>query len=182
MEVTGDKVILRTIQEQDRGLLLNLINDPEITRITGGYSLPASYEHHMDRFRSMPESIGCLYSIIADRKNPQTGLGILILSDIDLSRKNAEIYIKLNTSVRRHGYGQDAVNTLVAYAFRELGLGCIYANILESNMASRKLFEACGFKLEQVHRHTIHGSKCRNVCVYGIRIANMEEIEDKTWK
>lgn len=182
MEITGDKVILRTIQEQDRGLLQSLINDPEIIRITGGYSLPASYEHQMDRFRSVPESIGRLYSIIADRKTPQTGLGILILSDIDLSRKTAEIYIKLTTSVRRQGYGQDAVNTLVAYVFRELGLSRICANILESNTASRKLFEACGFKLEQVHRHTIHSSKCRNVCVYEIRIANTEEIEDKTWK
>lgn len=179
MEITGDRVILRTIQEQDRELLLNLINDPEITRITGGYSLPASYEHQMDRFRFVPESIGRLYSIIADRKNPQNGFGILILSDIDLNRKTAEIYIKLTTLVRGQGYGQDAVNTLAAYVFSELGLSRICANILESNTASRKLFEACGFKLEQVHRHTIHGSKCRNVYVYERRIANTEGIECK---
>ena len=46
----------------------------------------------------------------------------------------AEIYIKLLKMVRGKGYGADSVNALVRYAFCELQLNCIRANILENNM------------------------------------------------
>ena len=36
MEIRGNKVILRTMEEQDQEMLLGLIQDQEITRVTGG--------------------------------------------------------------------------------------------------------------------------------------------------
>ena len=43
MDITGHKVILRAIEEQDKELLLDLIKDPEISKVTRGYSRPVSY-------------------------------------------------------------------------------------------------------------------------------------------
>jgi RimJ/RimL family protein N-acetyltransferase len=56
---------------------------------------------------------------------------------------------------RGKGYGTDAVNTMVQYAFKELRLNCICANILSYNEASVKLFERCGFKREGVLRQRV---------------------------
>lgn len=167
MRITGDKVILREIEESDREMLVDLIRTSEGIKMTGGYSVPASYEHQMDWFRSLPQDTGNLRSIIADKERPKDGLGILLLSDMDFRDKTAQIYIKLVKSVRGKGYGKDAVNAMVSYAFDGLGLSCIHSHILEDNHASRRLFEACGFKQEGVQKsRTYKGGHYENVCLY----------------
>lgn len=172
MNITGNKVILRTMEEQDQEMLLGLIHDPEITRVIGGYSFPSSYDHQMKWFCSLEDSAGSLRRIIADKENPQTGLGVILLSHADSQTGTAELYIKLEKSVRNRGYGQDAVNVLVSYGFGQLRLNGIYSHVLESNTASRRLFEKCGFKQEGVSRNRLdqkeHG---RHVCSYIIKKA-----------
>ena len=107
--------------------------------------------------------------VIADKERPENGLGIIILSDMDLENGAAEIYIKLAGIFRGKGYGQDAVNALVAYAFDRLGLSRIYSDILEYNTMSRRLFEKCGFRQEGFRRgRGFKKGSYRNVCVYSI--------------
>ena len=55
-------------------------------------------------------------------------------------------------SCRGKGYGTDALNTVVDYAFNEMRLNCVYAEVLEYNTVSLKLFEKCNFKKEGVLR------------------------------
>ena len=54
------------------------------------------------------------------------------------------------------GYAKDAVNTLVNYAFDELRLHCIYANILSYNEKSVHLFEKCNFQREGILRARVY--------------------------
>ncbi len=169
MEIGGKRVVLREIEEQDEEMLLHLNKVPEAGKVTGGYSSQVSYAHQMDWFRSLADGAGNVRSIIADRKRRAKGLGILVLSDVDLRNGTAEIYIKLIRSARGKGYGEEAVKAVVSYGFRELKLKHIYANILESNMASRRLFEACGFRKESVHQSKAYkDGHYENVCCYGI--------------
>ncbi|MCI8661147.1 MAG: GNAT family N-acetyltransferase [Lachnospiraceae bacterium] len=168
----GNKVILRNMKEEDRELVMNLIRDPEIIKVTGGYSGLASFEHQRNWFCSLSDSIQGVRRVIADKDRPEVGLGIIILSDLDLKSGAAEIFIKIMKNFRGKGYGQDAVNVLVAYAFRELGLSCIYSNILEHNMISRRLFEKCGFRQEGIRRNrSFKDGPYRNV--YSYSISNM---------
>lgn len=168
MDITGHKVILRAIEEQDKELLLDLIKDSEISKVTRGYSRPVSYEHQLRWFRSPPDPVNGVHSIIADREAPRVGLGIIILSNMDPIAGTARISIKLKRSVRQKGYGEDAVTALVSYAFQKLGLNHIYSNILEYNQASRRLFEKCGFNQESVHESRTGAGHSRNVYLYGI--------------
>ncbi|MEY8336467.1 GNAT family protein [Lachnospiraceae bacterium 62-35] len=169
MNIAGNKVILRAMEEQDRGMLLSLIQDPEIEKVTGGYTSSISYVNQMDWFCAIPDSAGNLRGIIADRESPEAGLGIVMLSHMNLENGTAEIYIKLMKSVRGKGYGGDAISALVSYAFHELRLNHIYSNILDYNTASRRLFEQCGFKQEGMHKSRVYkDGYYRNVCVYGI--------------
>ena len=170
MEIRGNKVILRTMEEQDQEMLLGLIQDQEITRVTGGYSSPSSYEPQIQWPCSWEDSADSLRSIIADKENPEIGLGIILLSHVDPQNGIAELSIKLGKSVRGMGYGQDAVNILVSYGFRELGLNSICSHILESNTASRRLFEKCGFTLAEDGKGEAgkYGGD-RNVWYYGIK-------------
>lgn len=168
--MVGGKVVLRTMEEQDRELVMNLIRDPEIVKVTGRYPDPASFDHQMNWFCSLPDSAREVRRVIADKDRPESGLGIIILSDMDLDNRGAELYIKMARDFRGKGYGQDAVNLLVEYAFRELELSCVCSNILEYNTVSRKLFENCGFKLENIRKtRGFKENTCRNVCFYSIR-------------
>ena len=53
---------------------------------------------------------------------------------------------------RGKGFGTDALKTLVEYAFAELRLNCIYAEVLSYNNISQRLFEKCGFHRDGVLR------------------------------
>lgn len=167
MDIAGNTVILRALEEQDSKMLKNLIEDPETAKVTGGYSASVSYEHQMDWFLSAQGPSLCLRGVIADRENPREALGVIVLSNVDSDKKTAEIYIKLMKSARRKGYGQDAVTALVSYGFSRLGLSCIYSSILEYNTASRRLFEKCGFRQEGIHKRGAgRDGRPRTVCVY----------------
>ncbi len=172
MDIEGKKVILRHVEGQDREIFWNLSRDPEIIKVTKGYARPITCAYQMNR-QSFGQSSACsIRRIIADKESPGTGLGIIMLSHIDSENGTAEIHIKLIKSARGRGYGQDAVNTLVSYAFHELRLNCICSNILEYNTASRKLFERCGFLQENTYvSRTDQEGNCRRVCFYKIQDA-----------
>ncbi len=167
MRIAGNKVILRTAEEQDRELLLSLSQDPDIAKVTGGYLRASSYVHPIAWFDARLDRAGDLRRIIAAQENPCIGLGVILLSHIDWGSGAAEIYIKIRKSARRNGYGEDAVNTLVPYAFGELGLNCIKSKILEYNTISQSLFEKCGFQQIGIHKgRAEQGRICRNVYIY----------------
>lgn len=169
MVIAGNRVVLRSVEEQDQEMIRNLVADPEIVKVTGGYLPLTSCGHHIEWFRAMSGSAGSLYEIIADKGRPRTALGVIILSYGKSEVGAAELFIKLMRSARRKGYGEDAVNALVSYAFREQGIRHIYSNILEDNTASRRLFEKCRFRQEDIRKSNIYkNGSYRKVCRYGI--------------
>ena len=165
--LTGKKVILRAAERQDQGMLLGLIRDPRIVKVTKGYQYAASGVHPAHGLYFLPVPVGSFRRVIAERKKPEAGLGMILLSDIDEKSRMAQIHIKLLKSARDSGRGRDAVNVLTAYAFRQLGLDRICASILEDNLPSRKLFEACGFEQESTYESRAdQEGHCRSVCCY----------------
>lgn len=156
MNIYGSKVYLRAIEERDNEMLLEMINDPETEKMLGGYSWPISITDQKKWFEGQSNKANILRCIVSV-KETDIAVGTVILSDIDLKNGTAEIHIKLSTkNGRGKGYGTDAVNTLVSYAFKEMRLNCIYANILTYNTASAHLFEKCGFVKEGVLRSRVY--------------------------
>lgn len=180
MDITGRKVILRAADMQDRAMLQDLIQDPEVMKVTGGYGGTASRLQWRSRVRPFlaPDTPGSLRRVIADREIPETGLGIIMLTRMDSGQGTAEIYIKLAGPFRGRGYGRDTINTIIAYAFRELGLKQICSRVLEYNTASQRLFEACGFQQEKIHKGGTDGDgRCRTVYSYVITKQDFEKKE-----
>ena len=98
-------------------------------------------------------------------KEDGKAVGTIILSDIDQKNATGHIHIKMSKDGGRgKGYGTDAINTMVQYAFEELRLNCIYANILTYNEAPIKLFERCGFKRDGVLRQRVFKKANSTIC------------------
>ena len=156
MNIYGSRVYLRAIEEWDNEMLLEMINDPQTERMLGGYSWPISITGQRKWFEGQINKGNILRCIVSVRET-NVAVGTIILSDIDLKNGTAEIHIKLSAeNGRGKGYGTDAVKTLVSYAFKEMRLNCIYANILAYNTASTHLFEKCGFIREGILRSRVY--------------------------
>lgn len=169
MFIYGDKIVLRAIEEADNQMLLTLINDPDTEMMLGGSSWPVSEAEQLRWYEKQEQRRDVLRCIIA-LKEEGTAIGTLILSDIDTKNGTAQIHIKMvKDSGRGKGYGTDAVKTIVRYAFHELRLNCIYAQILSYNAVSVRLFEKCGFKRDGILRARVYkGGNFVDVFEYSI--------------
>lgn len=168
MNIYGEHIVLRAITEEDAQLLLQMINDPDTERMLGGTSFPVSLSAQQSWIQRQSSNNDVLRCIIAERSREEVGLGTVILTDIDQKNGSAQVHIKLGVvNCRGKGYGTDALNTIVKYAFEEMRLHCIYADVLEYNTASQKLFEKCGFHKDGVLRGRIFkGGNYINVVTY----------------
>lgn len=156
MLINGEKIVLRAIEREDNVVLLALINDPETEMMLGGSSWPVSEREQIQWYEQLEKNRNILRGIVA-LKDDSKAIGTVILSDIDHKNGTAQIHIKMTAGeARGKGYGTDAVKTLVGYAFRELRLNCIYAEILSYNTPSVKLFEKCGFQKDGVLRARVY--------------------------
>ena len=156
MNINGEKIVLRAIDPGDAELLLKLINDPEIERMLGGASFPVSMEGQRKWIDNQTVRHDTLRCIVTTKEDEVHGLGTVVLSDIDYVNGVAQVHIKMDKERGQgQGYGTDAINTIVDYAFHELRLHCVYADVLDYNVPSQKLFRKCGFQKEGVLRSRV---------------------------
>jgi len=79
---------------------------------------------------SFSEAIGLIDLFDFDAKNKRAGIGIIIQNDVN----------------RNNGFGKQALSLVINYAFEQLQLHQLYANIGTENKASESLFTTFGFK------------------------------------
>lgn len=153
MNILGRKVILRAIEPKDLPFMLDMINDPEIEKMVGGWSFPTSEKQQQDWYNR----------VIGDKNNLRFTIeyegrfvGISTLGEFDWKNRTAFHGIKLHSSAPKGvGLGTDAVYATMKYAFEELQLHRLEGKILDYNIPSRKLYEKCGWKFEGCYRSRV---------------------------
>lgn len=70
------------------------------------------------------------------------------LTGINREVNKAELYIFVNPEAQKGGIGTKATKLLCQYGFEQLGLNKIFLETNEDNVAARRVYEKCGFKLE----------------------------------
>lgn len=151
-----EDVILRAIEESDLDLIREMINDPEIERMTGGYSLPVSEYQQRKWFENLHNNDREVRTVIETREHG--AIGLVMLTDIDWKNRTAQFHSKIATSkdLRGKGYGTKATKAIVKYAFEQLNLNLIYSQILEYNTASQRVKEKCGFHKDGSLRNRVY--------------------------
>ncbi len=162
-------VKLRAVEKTDFEMLLSLINSPEIESKTVGWHFPISritQEHWMENFQNSDQSI----KLIIELENSEI-IGLIMLENLDWKNRSATIGCKISTLSKNRIKGDtvDAVKAIVKYAFDELGMNCIYGEILEDNIFSRKLCKKVGFIEEGILRKRVYkGGGFKNLVVLSI--------------
>lgn len=169
MIIQYENITLRAIEESDLELLKEMINDPEIENMTGGYSYPVSTYQQKKWFDSIPNRIDELRLIIDTKEHGS--IGLVMLTDIDWKNRTAQFHSKISSTkqLRGKGYGTKATEALVKYAFEQLNINCIYSQIIYYNTASQRVKEKCGFKKDGVLRKRIFkNNKYNDVIVWSL--------------
>jgi [ribosomal protein S5]-alanine N-acetyltransferase len=146
--------ILRPWNQKDAPALARSANNPHIAaNMRDLFPSPYTIED-ADRFIAMAASPSPnLLLAIVIQDEAVGGIGIHPLQDV--YRGTAEIGYWLAEPFWGRGIITAAVQALVPVAFEHFGITRLQAGIFESNPASMRVLEKCGFTREAVHRNAI---------------------------
>ena len=160
-ELSTPRLLLRPFTPADAGSLQRLANDPAIA--DGSLTLPHPYPpglaerwiaSHPDHWRQQSAVIFA----ISERKSRQL-LGSLSLVLREERQRDRSLWLigSLGYWLGREfwglGYMSEAVATLLAFAFDELGVDCIEAEHRRDNPASGRVLEKNGLQFCEQRRH-----------------------------
>jgi len=96
-------------------------------------------------------------------------IGVIDIFNIDWKDKNAELGYWLGKKYWGKGLMTEAVKLMLKFAFEKLKLHRVYAGVFEENIASRRVLEKTGFKLEGIKRECRYRyNKWHNELIFGI--------------
>lgn len=176
--IEASRVRLRHIENADIDSLYDIFSDAEAMRFFG--SLP---------FSERDEAVNYLAEINENfQKKTHFQWGIALKSDdkiigtstifhTDEKHRRAEIGYALNREFWGKGYVTEALNSLFKFAFDELNLHRIEADVDPRNNASIKILEKFGFQKEGYLRERwFSGDEIQDAFFYGFLKSDWEKI------
>ncbi|OPY85090.1 MAG: hypothetical protein A4E65_00197 [Syntrophorhabdus sp. PtaU1.Bin153] len=165
----GKYVRLRAVEETDLPFCQLLYNDLELRRLVVGWDFPVSLAQQKRWFETSQQDRNNIRLIIENKE--KESIGLTGLWDIDWHDRHALTAVKLLLSDENKGkgYGRDAVMTVCAYAFFEVGLFRLWTTIINYNAPSFKTYvERSGWKVEGLLRqHVFRNGKSHDLYYVG---------------
>ncbi|MEM6989510.1 MAG: GNAT family N-acetyltransferase [Myxococcota bacterium] len=148
-EIKATRVALRRLNEADVDDIFAIYSDAETMKYWStvpmkdpeqARELIQSIERYFDEKTLIEWGVS--------RLEDGAAIGTVTLSSLDLTHRRAEIGFALARSCWGRGYMKEALAATFDYAFGELGLGRIEADVDPDNAASLGLLERMGFQRE----------------------------------
>lgn len=146
--LNSERIRLRALEPEDLDLLYELENDPASWSLSNSTMPYSKFFLH----QYLEHQQGDLFAdkqlrLVIESSDKQL-IGLVDLFEFQPLHQRAELGIIIIKEHRQKGYAKDAINLLLDYAYNHLMLHQLYAQVGVSNLASIKLFEACGFTHE----------------------------------
>jgi RimJ/RimL family protein N-acetyltransferase len=149
--LTGDRVALRPIEPEEEAIVHRWVMESDLLTQTCRPPVHRSLASVASRRRRRgAETTRGDFAIIM--RGTETLVGRIRYFDLNHRNRSAEIGFILAPDARGKGFAREAVNLLVGYLFKGLGLNKVYAQTASFNAASIKLLEAAGFRRDAVLR------------------------------
>ncbi len=84
--------------------------------------------------------------LMVDLKTQDKTIGMVDLYDFDPYHRRAGMAVLMDPAYHQQGFGKQAVEMMIQYAFGFLNLHQLYVHIPVENIPSIKLFTGCGFR------------------------------------
>jgi RimJ/RimL family protein N-acetyltransferase len=154
--ICGRIVRLRPIEPDDLAFLARMTNDRDVANMVAGWDFPVALH---DQLRWLENAAGDRRTrrfMVVGSDNER--LGTTGLYEIDWPNRHAIGPIKLYPpAIREKGTGTDAIKTLMAYAFYDVGLQKLHGSIIDFNGPSLGAYlKNCGWRIEGVFRRHVY--------------------------
>ncbi len=154
--IDGERVFLRKLKLSDALDIYKNLQDKEMVKWTLNIPWPYKKQDAIKFIRKTHYKIrkksGFVFGIVLKETNRV--IGVIDLFNIDWKNKNAELGYWLGKKYWGKGYMTESVKLMLKFAFKKLKLHRVYAKLFEENIASRRVLEKSGFKLEGKLRGT----------------------------
>jgi RimJ/RimL family protein N-acetyltransferase len=154
--LSGTRVLLRPVTVEDANGLAVLVNDPEVSKLTGSHA-PAA-PPTLDDLRQW-------YATRADHDDrldlavivPSTGryAGEVVLSKLDPANRSCAFRIALIPSAIGRGLGSEATQLVLRHAFETVRLHRVELEVFAFNSRARHVYEKAGFVHEGTRRQAL---------------------------
>ena len=145
--IAGRAVDLRPLEPSDVDLLHDLAADPAVAQAVVGWAMPAGRTERAEHLAAGLADPRTRRLVVVERGAGDVGL--TGLWDVDHREGTAETGLRLRRDAWGRGLGTDAVMTLMAWAFHDVGLRRLETTILDFNAASLALYaDRCGWTVE----------------------------------
>lgn len=149
IQLNSDRIVLRWLSESDLSALFDIFSNPEVMRY---WSSPpfTDIAEARQMLKDIQENyqIGGALQLGIERRKDQVLIGTCTLHNFNLRSRRAEVGYALGRPYWRQGYMLDALRVMIGYAFENLGLNRLEADIDPRNAASEKLLVRLGFVKE----------------------------------
>ena len=151
MELTTERLLLRTGKETDAESLYEYAKDPEVGPIAG-WPVHTSVENSREIIRGVL-SAEETYAVCLKEDGKAIGsIGLMIgtASNLNLPDTEGEIGYWIGVPFWGQGFIPEAVKELLCHGFEDLKLNKIWCGYFEGNIKSKRVQEKCGF----IYHHT----------------------------
>lgn len=147
----GERVTLRALEREDLPLIRKWANDPEIRALTGEVT-PMSAAAAEAYFARIQQDRDRIWFIIVARETGRA-IGECGLLRLFYPWRNTDLSIILGEKdAWGQGYGTEAINLLLDYAFGALALHRVSIGVVGFNERALRFYEKIGFRREGVQR------------------------------
>jgi len=169
-EIVADRIRLRTINKSDLDQVFAIFSDPKVMRY---WSTPPL--ESVDDVRALMKEIktgneeGSMLKWGVALRSTDAVIGTVTLFHLELTQGRAEVGYAQAQAYWGHGYIHEALQALLTYAFEEMNLRRIEADVDPRNAASIKTLERLGFLREGFLRERWHVSgEIQDALFYGL--------------
>ncbi len=163
---------LRPIKETDIDNLVKFANNPKIAaNLTNKFAYPYTKEHGLNFIQFAMSNTPA--HVMAITINDELVGGIGIHPQEDIQCKNAELGYWLAEPFWGNGIISKAIPQMVEYGFKTFDINRIFARPFDSNIASQKVLQKAGFKLEaRLSKTLFKNGEFQDELIYAIRKAD----------
>ena len=165
-----DRLRLRFLDDPDLPAIFAIYSDPEVMRYWSwpAWTDPRQAEQFLTEVRS-GYLAGSALQLGIELRAEQVLVGICVLFQFHPASRRAEIGYALARPYWGCGYMQEALQALLAYAFQNMDLNRLEADIDPRNLASARTLERLGFQKEGYLRERwIVGAEISDTSLYGL--------------
>ncbi len=151
--ILGQRIRLRPIEKDDLSRFVKWFADPEIRSYLYTYKPISQAQEERWFERNLNAGDLQVWSIDGQPADMAVGpwvhIGSCGFHDVDWRNRSGEVAILIGArDYWGHGYGTDAMQTLVAWGFYTLNLNRVHLHVFEDNLRAIRCYEKVGFQLE----------------------------------